>query len=148
MVKTFLEWGQKNAAEMAGDARIIIIDGTAQSSFASKLQVSTTSLVLLKRYGNQVVQLKRINWEGGDTSDLSSIVWKAVFDFDNAETVYRMPKLVDETLNYSYYEQIYRSFSKQYQRLRHLEEEELLIYIAMPLSIMMLTATFFLKHDR
>ena len=34
-----------------------------------------------------------------------------------------------------------------YQRLRHLEEEELLIYIALPLSCIMLSATFFMKND-
>ena len=48
----------------------------------------------------------------------------------------------------SYFELLIRSISRQYQRLRHLEEEELLIYIAMPLSILMLTATFFLKQDK
>ena len=40
-----------------------------------------------------------------------------------------------------------RTLRQYYQRLRHLEEEELLIYIALPLSCIMLSATFFMKNE-
>ena len=49
--------------------------------------------------------------------------------------------------SFSYFEHITRTLRQYYQRLRHLEEEELLIYIALPLSCIMLSATFFMKND-
>jgi len=106
-----------------------------------------STIVIIKRYSNSVLQLKRISPGAEIGPSLTPLLWKAIFDFDRSEAVYRVPKLNDETLNFSYFELIWRSMSRQYQRLRHLEEEELLIYIAMPLSVLMLTATFFMKHD-
>merc|ERR1711953_237562 len=106
---------------------------------------SDSLIAIIKRYGNNVLQLKKVRFNDFGPS-LTPLVWKALFDFQSAEIIHSMPKLNDETLKLSYFDSIKRSISKGYQRLRHLEEEELLIYIALPLSCIMLTATFFMKN--
>ena len=42
--------------------------------------------------------------------NLTPLLWKAIFDFDKAKVVYRVPKLNDETLNYRAGYEFFHSF--------------------------------------
>ena len=131
---------------MSEDARIVVMSASTQSGFKSKLGLNSESqLAIIKRYGNNILQLKTVTLRDFGPS-LTPLVWKALFDFQSAEIIHSVSKLNDETLNLNFFDSLKRTVSKSYQRLRHLEEEELLIYIALPLSCIMLTATFFMKN--
>ena len=55
-----MQWGAQNAAEFADDARIVIIDANKQSDFAARLQITESSVVIIKRYSNAMLQIRRI----------------------------------------------------------------------------------------
>ena len=63
-----MQWGAQNAAEFADDARIVIIDANKQSDFAARLQVTESSVVIIKRYSNAMLQIRRIYRLGIDFS--------------------------------------------------------------------------------
>ena len=59
-----MQWGAQNAAEFADDARIVIIDAHKQSDFVARLQVTESSVVIIKRYSNALLQIRRIYRRG------------------------------------------------------------------------------------
>ena len=61
-----MQWGAQNAAEFADDARIVIIDANKQSDFVKRLQVTESSVVIIKRYSNALLQIRRISSFGID----------------------------------------------------------------------------------
>jgi len=144
-VKQFRQWGASKQAEFKDYARMVIISADQNPQFG-KYFGGDSAVFVLKRYKNNIARVKMILHEDFGSS-FTGLAWKAIFDFDSAQIVRGVPHLVDETLSFSYFELISRTLRQYYQRLRHLEEEELLIYIALPLSCIMLSATFFMKND-
>ena len=70
-----MQWGAQNAAEFADDARIVIIDANKQSDFVARLQVTESSVVIIKRYSNALLQIRRIFSLGIDFTSVSSFVF-------------------------------------------------------------------------
>ena len=75
-----MKWGAKNAAEFGEDARFIIMDAARQHDFAQRLGVAKQStIVIIKRYSNSVLQLKRISPGAEIGPSLTPLLWKVNF---------------------------------------------------------------------
>jgi len=139
-VKQFLAWGRKNSEEMDKESRIVIISGNNQKKFAKSLGISSSDAVLIQRHPRGSSQYLKIavkeKFEG-----FTAAVWKGIFSKDEFEWT-NLENIVDESSNDGYLGNLYRKAWSIWRRFRHLEEEELLIFIAVPLAILMFSATF------
>ena len=68
-------------AEFGEDARLVIMNGPKQHEFAKRLGVTKESIVIIKRYSNNVLQLKRIAASAEIGPSLTPLLWKVRLSF-------------------------------------------------------------------
>ena len=76
-----------------------------------------------------------------DFSGFTAAAWKGIFSKDEF-VVKKLGQIDDESATKDYFGDLYRKAWRYWRRFRHLEEEELLIFIALPLAVLMFSATF------
>ena len=144
-MKHFLSWGAKNAAEMDSEANIVTISGDVQSAFARSVGVYKSAVLLIQRHPKQRSMVYRLDHKS-DFGGFTAVAWKGIFSKD--DFVYTTTDAIkDETATSDYIGGIYRKVWQYWRRFRHLEEEELLIFIAVPLAILMFSATFLMAGN-
>ena len=77
----------------------------------------------------------------------TAAAWKAIYGKDDFTSI-TLSELNDESQVSDYFGDLYRTTWRYWRRFRHLEEEELLILIAIPLAVLMFSATFLMTQGQ
>ena len=148
-LRDFLAWGEKNAAEMDSEAKLVVIKGEQQDDFVKSLGalggISKSTVFLVQRYAKsaQVVEVPISSGFKGFTA----AAWKAIFSKEDFRRT-NLGLLRDESEQSDVMGSLQRKLWRFWRRFRHLEEEELLIFIAVPLAILMFSATFLVAGNQ
>ncbi|CBY20604.1 unnamed protein product [Oikopleura dioica] len=145
VAQNFVKWTAQHAKEMKSEAVVNIMSGNNQYHFSKMMGTngkSTAVIVQRLKTGLRFLQIPHNQEFDGFTA----AAWKGIFSKENYSFA-SFVNIVDEDQDQTFFGSSYRYIWKSWRRLRHFEEEELLIYICAPLAVIMLTAAFFMSAN-